>query len=93
MLLPHLADVVVERVERCAAGLRLWAQGRARRAACPRCGSPTGRVHSRYERRLEDVALAGEPVELRIRPETMAYGIADEEIGGPAGALESGTPA
>jgi len=24
-------------------------------------------VHSRYERRLEDVALAGEPVELRLR--------------------------
>jgi len=66
-LLPHLAGVVVERVERCVAGLRLWARGRARRAACPGCGGRTGRVHSRYERRLDDVALAGEPVEIRLR--------------------------
>jgi transposase len=66
-LLPHLADVVLERVERCVAGLRLWARARTRSAACPRCGSKSGRVHSRYLRRLDDVALAGAPVEVRLR--------------------------
>ncbi|WP_407676335.1 transposase family protein [Plantactinospora alkalitolerans] len=67
MLLPHLAGVVVQRIERSAAGLRIWAQSRAGRAACGRCGRSAGRVHSRYERRLTDAALAGEPVEIRLR--------------------------
>ena len=66
-LLPHLAGVVVERVERWISGLRLWARGRARGAACPGCGGVMRRVHSRYERRLEDVAVAGEPVQIRLR--------------------------
>lgn len=66
-MLPHLAAVVVERVERAVAGLRLWVRPRGRRACCPRCGRGAARVHSRYERRLADVALAGEPVEIRLR--------------------------
>jgi transposase len=66
-VLPHLAGVVVERIQRGAAGLRLWVRSRTRRAACPGCGRSAARVHSRYERRLEDVAAAGEPVEIRLR--------------------------
>jgi hypothetical protein len=25
-------------------------------AVCPRCGAPSGRVHSRYQRRLQDLS-------------------------------------
>jgi transposase len=75
--LPHLAGVVVERVERCVTGLRLWARARARRAACPGCGRRTARVHSRYERRLDDVAVAGAPVEIRLRVRRFFCDVAD----------------
>jgi transposase len=67
MLLPHLADVVVDRVERTAGGLRLWARPKARQAACVQCGRVSARVHSRYERRLADAAMAGQPVEIRLQ--------------------------
>ncbi|WP_428833320.1 ISL3 family transposase [Micromonospora coerulea] len=66
-VLPHLAPVVVERVDRQLAGLRIWARARARRAACTGCGRRARRVHSRYERRLSDAAVAGQPVEIRLR--------------------------
>jgi len=71
MLLPHLAAVVVERIERGVAGLRLWARARGRKAACTGCGRGAGRVHSRYERRLADTAIAGAPVEIRLRVRRM----------------------
>ncbi|MDW5326766.1 ISL3 family transposase [Plantactinospora sp. KLBMP9567] len=57
----------VDRIERRAGGLRLWARSRALQAVCGRCGRDGSRVHSRYERRLTDAALAGEPVEIRLR--------------------------
>jgi transposase len=31
---------------------------------CPRCGSVSGRVHSRYRRQISDLPLAGRPVKL-----------------------------
>ena len=66
-LLPHLAAVVVERFERGVVGLRLWARARGRKAACTGCGRGAGRVHSHYQRRLADTAIAGAPVEIRLR--------------------------
>jgi hypothetical protein len=36
-------------------------------ATCTGCGRSAMRVHIRYERRLSDVALAGQPVQIRIR--------------------------
>lgn len=36
-------------------------------AACPGCGTPSSRVHSRYERVLDDLPWQGRPVSLRIR--------------------------
>lgn len=36
-------------------------------SACPRCGQPSRRVHSRYRRRLVDAPIAGRPVQLRLR--------------------------
>ncbi|WP_432420747.1 transposase family protein [Nocardia farcinica] len=35
-------------------------------ARCPRCGSGSAHVHSRYQRRLADAAIAGRPVVLRL---------------------------
>ncbi|MGH3781992.1 MAG: transposase family protein [Pseudonocardiaceae bacterium] len=67
MLVPHLADVVVERVEEAGGTVLIWAHPRAARASCPRCGGESGRVHSRYERTLADAAVAGQRVEIRLR--------------------------
>jgi transposase len=66
-LLPHLAGVTVERVERTSAGVRIWACTRAETASCPSCGVLSGRVHSRYDRKLDDAPVAGRPVVLRLR--------------------------
>jgi hypothetical protein len=38
---------------------RSWPRTRANQAACPSCGVPSGRTHSRYRRRLADVAVGG----------------------------------
>ncbi|MEU3991596.1 transposase family protein [Streptomyces platensis] len=40
------------------------------RAACPACGTPSSRVHSRYVRGPADSAVGGRPVliELQVRP-------------------------
>ena len=35
-------------------------------AACPDCGAPARRVHSRYVRTLADLPLGGRPVQLRL---------------------------
>jgi transposase len=66
-LFPHLAGVVIERVEQAARGLVMWVSSRAREVACPACGHPSGRVHSRYDRRLADAAIAGQSVVLRLQ--------------------------
>src|SRR3979490_3033547 len=33
---------------------------------CPGCGASSGRIHSRYQRRLTDLPLAGRPVRLMV---------------------------
>ncbi len=70
MLFPHLAGVVVELVERAAAGVvTMHARARSAGADCPHCGSASGRVHGRYMRRLADAAVggAGVVIELLVR--------------------------
>ncbi|MGH3515261.1 MAG: ISL3 family transposase, partial [Pseudonocardiaceae bacterium] len=59
--------MVVERVEEVGGSVRIWAHPRAKHAACPGCGGESARVHSRYERRLTDAAVAGRRVEIRLR--------------------------
>jgi transposase len=39
----------------------------AAEGVCPRCGTASARVHSRYRRWLADAALGGRPVMLRLR--------------------------
>jgi len=35
-------------------------------SGCPGCGTRSGRIHSRYQRRLADLPLAGKPVRLVV---------------------------
>ena len=67
MLLPHLGSLVIETVTDCGAGVVVDARLRVDESACPRCGQPSRRVHSRYRRRLVDAPIAGRPVQLRLR--------------------------
>lgn len=67
VLLPHLAGVVVEQAEITGTLLRIRACTRAGAAVCPACGSRSGRVHSRYERRLADAAIGGRRVMIWLR--------------------------
>jgi transposase len=66
MLLPHLADVEVEEVSLAGVSIRIAARTKALSAACPQCGTISRRVHSRYERRLLDTAIAGREVAIRL---------------------------
>jgi transposase len=58
-LLPHLAGIVVEVVERAVGVVTLHARVRSPGGMCPRCGQASSRVHGRYVRRLADAALGG----------------------------------
>ena len=64
VLLPHLAAVIVEKAELAGDRLCLWARARADSAACPKCGRPSGQVHSSYGRRLADAAIGGRRVRI-----------------------------
>ena len=66
ILLPHLAGVIVEEVAVAAGLLLVMARPRAPEAACPKCGTVSGRVHSRYSRRLADAAIGGRQVEILL---------------------------
>lgn len=67
MLFPHLAGVVVELVERTAAGvLTMHARARSAGANCPHCGSASDQVHGRYMRRLADAAVGGASVVIEL---------------------------
>jgi transposase len=64
ILLPHLAGAIVEEVAVAAGLLLVRARARAPEAACPKCETVSGRVHSRYSRRLADAAIGGRQVEI-----------------------------
>ena len=66
VLLPHLAGVIVEEVTAAAGLLLVLARARAAAAACPACGTVSGRVHSRYSRTLADAAVGGRQVEILL---------------------------
>ncbi len=56
--------MVIEQVDQVGGAVRIWAHPRA---SCPGCGGESGRVHSRYEHKLADAAVAGQRVEIRLR--------------------------
>ena len=61
LLLPHLSGVVIVGAVEAGGQVRLAVRAPAE-AACPRCGGLSGRVHSRYRRRLRDVPAGGRDV-------------------------------
>jgi transposase len=65
--LPHLAALRVEQV--LVKGQVVWLQASVLTpdAACPGCGTTSGRVHSRYERSLSDPAIGGQETLIRLR--------------------------
>jgi len=65
-MLPHLAEVTVDRIHEAGGGIVIEARSGREQAACPGCGIESGRVHGRYHRQLEDTALAGRPVVIRL---------------------------
>lgn len=65
-LLPHLAGLRLDRVFCMGIGVRIEAATIAERAACPTCANTSGRVHSRYQRRLADTGLGGREVLLML---------------------------
>jgi transposase len=66
VLLPHLAGVVVEGVIAATGLLLVLARARPGTASCPACGTVSGRVHSRYTRRLADASIGGRRVVIRL---------------------------
>ena len=62
MLLPHLAGVEIEAISLAGGAVRIEARAGGACAECPGCGSRSRRVHSRYQRRLLDTAIAGSEV-------------------------------
>jgi transposase len=47
--------------------ITIVATARQPTADCPTCRRPSGRIHSRYERRLHDLPWQGRPVAIRVR--------------------------
>jgi transposase len=68
VLLPQLTNVHVEAVRDDGGLLRIRARTRqADDGACPGCGGVSRRVHSRYERRINDHAVAGRRTVIHLR--------------------------
>ncbi len=75
MLLPHLHGVTIDRVDHADDSVVIEARPVAMAAVCPSCGTPSSRVHARYERHLRDSALAGRPVVIRLQVRRFVCGI------------------
>jgi hypothetical protein len=66
VLFPHLAGVSVERVFLAGRVLRIRVRASGSQVPCPACGTASRMVHSRYERRLSDLALCGQEVMIEL---------------------------
>jgi len=65
-LLPHLRGLRLERVSVADTGLTLVLTTTRRTAQCPLCARRSHRVHSRYQRTLDDLPWAGRAVVLHV---------------------------
>jgi transposase len=72
VLLPHLAGMVVEKTVIAGDLVSCWVRAEAAGARCPGCGTWSQRVHDRYVRRLQDAAVGGRRVVLRLRTRLLA---------------------
>src|SRR5215471_673961 len=65
-LLPHLREVMVEKIECTPSAVVIWACCWPSGAACPACGTWSSRVHGSYVRQLRDLPLGGRPVLIQL---------------------------
>jgi transposase len=66
-LFPHLRCLRIDALTRTADRLKILVSPTRRTARCPSCGRCSAQLHSRYERMLADLPVAGLPVLLRVR--------------------------
>jgi transposase len=66
-LFPHLTGMQIGLIRSDGRVARMAVAAEAEKASCPRCGSLSARVHSRYERRLTDTAVGGQELVLQLR--------------------------
>jgi transposase len=64
LLFPHLAGLELRQVEDLGDGVRIVARTRTASLACRGCGAVSAQVHDRYQRRVQDLACAGRPVQV-----------------------------
>ncbi len=65
-LLPSTARVAVDDITMSADGMRVALRSTQTEADCPLCGTPSVRVHSRYQRVLHDLPWATQHVHMTI---------------------------
>jgi len=66
VLLPHLDRVEILDVKDCGAEVVITARVATAGVPCPRCWTVASRRHSRYRRRLRDLAVGGRPLLLDL---------------------------
>ena len=66
LFLPHLDGLQIDKVEDAGNAVLVTARSRTTDAARHRCGLSSSRVHSRYRRRLHDLAAGGRPVTIDL---------------------------
>jgi hypothetical protein len=64
---PHMSGLRITNVSDTGMSVRVQAETSTVAARCPACSTPSRRVHSRYERRLLDTAIAGRETVVRLR--------------------------
>jgi len=66
LFFPHLDDLHVDKVEDDGSAVLITARSGAAKAPCHRCGVSSGRVHSRYRRRLHDLTAGSRAVTIDL---------------------------
>src|SRR5690242_8230943 len=65
-LFPEGTSLQVKRLEITSEEVTLVVSSTRLEGRCPLCGEPTRRVHSRYERTLQDLPFSGKRVQLSL---------------------------
>jgi hypothetical protein len=66
IVFPHLAGLLVDRVDEEDGAIRIWVRSRSSEAACPDCATVSAGVHSRYVRRRGDLPVGRRAVSILL---------------------------
>ncbi|MFI6953400.1 transposase family protein [Nocardia sp. NPDC050408] len=67
ILFPHLDGLRIELIRAAGSTVRIEAATGGDPVGCPECATLSGRVHSRYQRRLSDTSITGREVMIRLQ--------------------------